>query len=181
MLRIGWLAVFVLSFLPGLSVAEDVWLLVDTQKMQLEVKQGERTIKVFSSISIGRNGAGFKSHTGDDITPLGKYRIGWVNNKSPYYRFFGFTYPSVDNAAMALKKGLIDRKTYNRIVNKHLENKVPPQNTELGGQIGIHGLGKADKRIHLLVNWTHGCIALTNEQIDQLSRWAHKGTRVKVK
>ena len=181
MLKIGLFAFIVLSSLSELSVAEDVWLLVDTQKLQLEVKQGERTIKVLRDISIGRNGAGFKFQIGDDITPLGKYRIGWINKNSPYYRFFGFTYPSIDNAATALKKGLIDRKTYNRIVNKQVENKLPPQDTVLGGQIGIHGLGKADERIHKLVNWTHGCIALTNEQIDLLSRWVRKGTRVKIK
>ncbi len=181
MIKIRLLLVFVLSLVIGEGEAEDIWLLVDTRKMQLEVRQGDTVIMVFSDISIGRNGAGFKSHTGDDITPLGKYRIGWINNKSAYYRFFGFTYPSVDNAAMALKKGLIDRKIYNSIVNKHLANKVPPQNTALGGQIGIHGLGKADKRIHSLLNWTHGCIALTNEQIDRLTPWVHKGTRVNVK
>lgn len=181
MLRIRLSVVFLICCLPGLSIAEGVWLLVDTQKMQLEVKRGNRTIKVLRDISIGRSGAGFKEQSGDDITPLGKYRIGWINNNSPYYRFFGFTYPSVDNAAMALKEGLIDGKTYNRIVNKHIKDEVPPQDTELGGLIGIHGLGNADEQIHKLINWTHGCIAVTNEQIDQLSRLIGKGTWVKVK
>lgn len=50
----------------------------------------------------------------------------------------------------------------------------------IGGQIGIHGLGAGDKEIHKVFNWTHGCIALTNEQIDQLTRWVGKGTVVKV-
>ncbi len=167
--------------MPVLSADEDIWLLVDTRKLLLEVKHGNKTVKKFENISIGRNGAGFKSRIGDDITPLGKYRIGWINKKSPYYRFYGFSYPSVENATRALRQGLIDRKTYNRIVNSHLHHEVPPQNTSLGGQIGIHGLGRADEHIHRMMNWTHGCIALTNEQIDQLNQWVGKGTWVKVK
>ena len=34
------------------------------------------------NISIGRNGAGFKQRRGDDVTPLGDYKIGWINEKS---------------------------------------------------------------------------------------------------
>ncbi len=80
-----------------------------------------------------------------------------------------------------MNKGLIDHKTYYRITDSHVKGEIPPQNTLLGGQIGIHGLGKADLKIHRLMNWTHGCIALTNQQIDILSRWVEIGTRVEVK
>ena len=63
----------------------------------------------------------------------------------------------------------------------HQLHQIPPQNTPLGGQIGIHGLGNADERIHKVFDWTHGCIALTNPQIDQLSQWIDTGTVVKIK
>lgn len=161
--------------------AEGVWILVDTQKLQLLVKQGNKTLKVFDNIAIGRNGAGFKTHVGDDVTPLGKFRIAWINKKSPYYRFFGFNYPNRHNAEEGLAWGLITRPTYEKILAAHESGKTPPQNTVLGGQIGIHGLGEADKQIHKLMNWTHGCIALTNEQIDRLGRYLKKGTRVEIK
>ena len=52
----------------------------------------------------------------------------------------------------------------------------PP--TTLGGLIGIHGIGKGDPRVHRDFNWTFGCVALTNEQIDQLRPWVRLGTRV---
>ena len=63
----------------------------------------------------------------------------------------------------------------------HELHQTPPQNTPLGGQIGIHGLGHANEKIHQVFDWTHGCIALTNPQIDQLSQWVDTGTVVKIK
>lgn len=143
--------------------------------------QGQKKLKTFSNISIGRNGAGFKRKVGDDITPLGKYQIGWVNNDSQYYRFFGFNYPSIADAEKGLKQGLIRQPVYLKILQNHKNKQTPPQNTPLGGRIGIHGLGQADIDIHRILNWTHGCIALTNRQIDALTPWIKEGTWVTVK
>ncbi|MGR9045571.1 MAG: L,D-transpeptidase family protein [Gammaproteobacteria bacterium] len=168
--------------LPLAGAAEDeIWLLVDTESLTLEVKKGDKTVEKMDNIAIGRNGAGFKTHRGDDITPLGLYRIGWINRKSPYYRFFGLSYPSAGNAALALEQGIIDSETFDSIVSAHNNRRVPPQNTTLGGQIGIHGIGRGDEKIHKTMNWTHGCIALTNHQIDRLSRWVKEEIIVKVK
>ena len=133
------------------------------------------------NIAIGRNGAGFKHRVGDDVTPLGTFKIGWINKKSPFYRFYGFDYPSAEIADEALLSGLLSKKSHTRIINAHKKDKVPPQNTTIGGQIGIHGLGNADPFIHKTMNWTHGCIAITNEQVDKLERWIKKGIKVKVK
>jgi murein L,D-transpeptidase YafK len=159
---------------------DEIWLLIDTKKMIMQVKQGTKTIETYKNIAIGRNGSAHKHKRGDDITPLGNYAISWVNDESDYYRFFGFDYPSKEDAKRALAKKIINQQTYNAIIQAHQEHQVPPQNTPLGGQIGIHGLGKADPRIHQMVNWTHGCIALTNQQIDALSLWIKKSTKVKV-
>ncbi len=172
--------ILVLCALP-VSAGDNIWLLIDTQKLELQVKLGDVTLVKYSNISIGRNGSGFKRRRGDDTTPLGKYRISWINRKSRYNLFFGFNYPSIENAGDALKKKLIDQKTYKRIVRSHQSHQVPPQNTPLGGLIGIHGLGRADKKIHESMNWTHGCIALTNEQINNLDKLIKKGTLVIVK
>lgn len=184
MTRKYWRLVLLLTW-SGLSASAqadpDVWLLVDTQKLNVEVKKGERTVAVLENIAIGRNGAGEKNHRGDDVTPLGNYRIGWINEKSAFRKFFGLTYPNVEHADSALKKGKIDEDTYHSIARAHDAGQIPPQNTDLGGQIGIHGLGSGSLSIHKSMNWTHGCIALTNDQIDELSRWIEKGTLVTVK
>ncbi|MGR8930937.1 MAG: L,D-transpeptidase family protein [Gammaproteobacteria bacterium] len=158
-----------------------VWLLVDTQKLSMEVKKGEKTLAILDNIAIGRNGAGEKNHRGDDVTPLGSFRIGWVNKQSSFRKFFGLTYPNIEHAEKALQKGLIGEDTYQAIARAQLNGQIPPQNTDLGGQIGIHGLGRGSLAIHKSMNWTHGCIALTNEQIDRLSQWIEKGTLVTVK
>ena len=55
--------------------AEDIWLLIDTKKLELRVMSEDSTLEKFSNIAIGRNGSGFKSKRGDDITPLGTYKI----------------------------------------------------------------------------------------------------------
>jgi murein L,D-transpeptidase YafK len=168
-------------FFAPVQASEAIWILIDTTKLSLEVMQGNKTLAVMNDISIGRNGAGFKSHTGDDITPIGSYRIGWVNDKSQFHRFYGFNYPSVENASTALLGGLLSESSYNAIIRAHNKNRLPPQDTALGGLIGIHGLGSADKAIHKMLNWTHGCIALTDKQINRLGQWIGIGTVIKVK
>jgi murein L,D-transpeptidase YafK len=160
---------------------EGIWLLVDTNALKIEVKKGEQTVDIIEGIAIGRSGAGRKQHRGDDITPYGEYKIGWVGQKSSFHKFFGLTYPSVKDAENGLRKGIIDKHAYADIINAHLYNHVPPQNTALGGRIGIHGLGGASEKIHRSMNWTHGCIALTNSQIDHLSQWVNAGTLVRIK
>lgn len=160
---------------------EGVWVLVDTQAMSLEVKRGSKTVDVFENISIGRNGAGFKEQRGDDITPLGLYKIGWINTNSSFRKFYGINYPSRKNAKKALADGLISRKTFRTIEKAHIQHRIPPQHTPLGGRLGIHGLGRGNKNVHKNTNWTHGCIALTNAQIDRLGKWIKKGTVVRVK
>jgi len=184
MRRISLIGFLLLNYaffsVPGWA-GEKVWLLIDTEKQSLEVKKGNKTITIMKDIAIGRNGAGFKHHLGDDVTPVGTYKIGWINRKSPFRRFYGFDYPSVENADEALLSGLLSKEKHTAIIKAHKRNQIPPQNTTLGGRIGIHGLGTADRFIHKMMNWTHGCIALTNEQIDQLDRWITKGMKVKVK
>lgn len=180
MLRICLFGFFCL-FAGAAGADDDTWLLVDTSALKIEVKQGERTVDTISDIAIGRAGAGYKLRRGDDVTPYGDYRIGWVGEQSNFRRFYGLTYPNVQDARTALIKGIINKQTYQRIADAIENNQIPPQNTPLGGQIGIHGLGAADEKIHRSMNWTHGCIALTNTQIDRLSRFVAPGMVVKIK
>ncbi len=181
MLRIFLVLCFSFFSFAATASNDVICLLVDTKAKKIEVKKGDHTLETLRSIAIGRGGAGFKSHRGDNITPYGSYRIGWVGEKSTFRKFLGLNYPSIEDAEHALKRGIINELTYDRIVSAHLNNEIPPQNTPLGGQIGIHGLGSADKRVHENFDWTHGCIALTNEQIDHLSQLIDTGTVVKIK
>ena len=70
--------------------------------------------------------------------------------------------------------------TYERVRTAWSNGRTPPQDTPLGGQIGIHGVGAGDPRIHSAgINWTSGCVALDNHQIDALRPMVKKGMRVK--
>lgn len=155
--------------------------MIDTQAAVLTVMEGDEPKQVFKNISLGRNGAGYKRRRGDDTTPLGRYQIGWINDNSRYYRFFGMTYPSPADAARAYRAGKIDAGTFKSLVKAGENKQIPSQKTILGGQIGIHGIGSGSLKVHNQFNWTHGCIALTNQQIDQLSKWLNKGTLVVVR
>lgn len=157
---------------------DNIWLLVETGPHVLKVMEGDRDLEVFERIAIGRHGVGLFKERGDNKTPLGEYHIGWINKKSRYHKFFGFTYPNRENAERAYEMGIIGPDTYRSILRTGADAAIPPQNTPLGGQIGIHGLGRANPAVHQTFDWTQGCIAVTNEQIDRLSAWVKKGTLV---
>ncbi len=171
-----------LSSIHSVVCADDgIWIDVDTNEHILLVMQGDTIQAVFKNVAIGRYGTTWTKVTRDDKTPLGKFRIGWVNEKSRYYRFFGLNYPNLDTAKRALDENRITEDTWLSILEAKNMGKTPPQDTPLGGHIGIHGIGRGDQEIHHKYNWTNGCIALTNEQIDQLGKWIKPGILVNIR
>ncbi|OQK17659.1 hypothetical protein AU255_07280 [Methyloprofundus sedimenti] len=171
-----------LFFFACFSIAEETtWLLIDTQKKVIEVKQGWRTLASFTGISIGRAGAKLKQKIGDNITPLGTYEIAYIKDNSHFSRFFGLNYPSMADAESAIMDKRISDLEFQEIKLAHSNNMLPPQDTALGGYIGIHGIGQGNKNIHGVFDWTQGCVALSNQQIDQLAIWIYQGMRVQIK
>ena len=170
-----------LAGIPAFGDNQDIWVLVETEPRVLKVMQGTDELEIFPRVAIGLHGADVEKAHGDKKTPLGEYRIGWVNENSKFHRFLGLTYPNIDNAKRAYRDGLIGEETVRSIMRAEMEEVIPPQNTPLGGQIGIHGLGVADREIHEAFDWTSGCIALTNQEIDRLSKWIRKGTLVVIR
>ena len=171
-----------LSVIPNSVRADNgIWIDVDTSTHTLSVMQGDSIQTVFKNVAIGRYGTTWSKMTKDDKTPLGRFRVGWINEKSRYYRFFGLNYPNLDTAKRALDENRITEETWLSILEAKSMGKTPPQNTPLGGHIGIHGIGRGDQEIHEEYNWTNGCIALTNEQIDQLGKWIKPGILVNIR
>ncbi|MBY0474127.1 MAG: L,D-transpeptidase [Nitrosomonas sp.] len=158
-----------------------VWIDVDTAEQTLLVMQGDSVKAIFENVAIGRYGTTWSKVTKDDKTPLGRFRVGWVNEKSRYYRFFGLNYPNLDTANRALEENRIDEETWLSIKQAKSRGRTPPQDTSLGGHIGIHGIGRGDQEVHHKYNWTNGCVALTNEQIDQLGKWIKPGIWVNIR
>lgn len=155
----------------------------------IEIKKSERvlivragsTVKRTFQVALGRGGRGDKQKTGDNKTPIGTYRIIGVNDRSQFDMFLRLNYPSVKDAFYGLKDSRITRTQFNRIVGALRRNQMPPQNTELGGSIGIHGIGEetVEKvQIHESLDWTRGCIALRNADLHELRPYLDIGTRV---
>jgi murein L,D-transpeptidase YafK len=116
----------------------------------------------------------------DRRTPLGSYRVRRINGESRFHIFFGFDYPNLQQSQSAFRAGRINYDQLKSIRKAHYLRREPPSDTPLGGLIGIHGLGNGDPGIHEEYNWTDGCIALTNEDVDELAGWIRLGTRVEV-
>ena len=132
----------------------------------------------FENIAFGSAGAGTKSIRGDHITPLGAFVITSISAASRFRHFIQINYPDLETAQDAFADRRISKTVYRQIVAAHKNHRLPPQNTILGGNLGIHGIGKADPAIHRLLDWTNGCVALENWQIEQLLRYDLKGSFV---
>lgn len=163
------------------QASADTWILVDTEQQTLSVYRGEKLIETFHDIALGRGGLSADRVRGDGTTPLGTFHIDLVRRSARFVRFFRIDFPRPEHAWRALEAGRIDADDYRRIVAAFERDESPPQDTPLGGQIGIHGLGDGSESIHQALNWTQGCIALSNAQILRLSRWIHRGMRVEVR
>jgi L,D-peptidoglycan transpeptidase YkuD (ErfK/YbiS/YcfS/YnhG family) len=179
----GLLALCVaLPLSAGVAPAESgTWILVDTREMTLTVLQGDEVKRKYENISIGRAGTAQDKLRNDDTTPLGRFHISRIARNSSFHRFFGIDYPSMEHARRALAAGAISGQEYLRIRDAIRSHNTPPQDTSLGGYLGIHGVGAGDPAIHAELNWTNGCVALSNKQIDSLARWIRIGMPVVIK
>ena len=122
-------------------------LVVMKSKRQMWAYNQDTLVKIYP-ISLGKSPIGHKQFEGDKKTPEGIYRINERNPNSAYHKNLGISYPNAEDKAYALSQG-----------------KSP------GGLIKIHGLPNKFPDIgrqHLRKNWTDGCIAVTNEEIDEL-------------
>jgi len=160
------------------SDTEPPWILIDTAARRLDVYRGYTLLERFRNISLGSGGPSLVHLEGDATTPLGEFRILHVNHDSRFHIFLGLNYPTTAHINHARELGLIDAVTHESFMSTISLRRTPPQDTPLGGHIGIHGIGKGDPDIHARYDWTRGCIALTNEQIEKLSRLVRPGSRV---
>ncbi len=119
----------------------------------MELWSQGRLLKTYRVV-IGRGGAGPKRMEGDGKTPEGKYHIDSRHVSAHYHRFLHVSYP---NDA--------DRRFFTRAQK---EGKLPPD-AKIGGDIGIHGERRGLTWLpHKWIDWTQGCIALDNDEIEEI-------------
>ena len=150
----------------------------------LNIKMGDNVLKSFK-ISLGDSGNDRKMCRGDRKTPEGIYYITNFNPESKYHFFMGLSYPNVEDAEWGLKNNLISFSQYMAIRESIKNGVTPPQNTPLGGFVGIHGqkqfLSYEELGLQQLMDWTQGCIALSNAAIMELASYCEPGTKVVIK
>ncbi len=142
--------------LPASAMADKV-LVLKSQRTLLLMK-GDEVLKRYI-VSLGGNPVGPKLRQGDNKTPEGSYVLDRHNANSQYHRSIHISYPNAEDRARATKL------------------RVPP-----GGELFIHGLpnqfrGDSDA----LGDWTEGCIALNNAEIDEIWRAVADGTPIEIK
>ncbi len=147
-------------------------ILVSKSARRLALFLGDR--EAFSTrCAIGSSPAGHKEREGDRRTPEGDYYVCTRNEKSRFHLFLGLSYPNVRDAERALKAGRITRAEFDAISDRICAKSRPPWDTPLGGEVGIHGKGASR-------DWTAGCVALEDADIELLWEFCPLGTPVRI-
>jgi murein L,D-transpeptidase YafK len=169
--------------IPVTTPASEIEIEIIKSRNLLTVKDGERTIREYH-IALGKGGNGSKRKLGDKKTPTGVYKIMDFKEDSKFHYFIHIDYPNLLDAWYGYKNRIITASDFKDIASAYKNSQKPPQSTALGGYIGIHGLGEESEEklmIHEGINWTEGCIALTNNEVLDLRKYVDVGTRVVIR
>jgi len=135
-------------------------VLIEKKARRLTLFSNGQPIKAYK-VALGRNPVGPKEKEGDNKTPEGIYSIDARNTKSRYRLSLHIYYPTSQDVQRAKQQG------------------VSP-----GGNIMIHGLMSGlgwVGGLHRSLDWTKGCIAVTNNEIDEIGRLVPNGTSVEIR
>jgi len=134
-------------------------VLVRKSERRLYLMDDDQVVKSYR-ISLGDNPEGHKLYEGDERTPEGDYTLDWRNASSDFYKSIHISYPSQQDRELARSWGL-----------------------NPGGSIMIHGLpNDADDMAFAYrgLDWTDGCIAVTNEEMDEIWQLVANGTPIRI-
>jgi L,D-peptidoglycan transpeptidase YkuD (ErfK/YbiS/YcfS/YnhG family) len=166
----------------NISKVNKPFILVDRKNYSLELYSDTLLVKKYNAV-FGKNGSSFKITSKDFVTPTGSFKICRIDTNFIYYKKLYLNYPNIQNAAEALRLEIISREEYLAITNSLEMNNCPFENTPLGAEIGIQGIGEYNiifKNLPFVFNWTNGSIAISNENIDELLSVVDIGTNVKI-
>jgi murein L,D-transpeptidase YafK len=133
--------------LPTLAAASADRLVVKKSARKLFLFEGDKLLRSYQ-VALGKNPVGPKERRGDHRTPEGTYLLDWRNPQSRFYRSIHISYPNENDRRRAAAKG------------------VHP-----GGDIMLHGVPdryRDDQEFIIGLNWTEGCIAVTNEAMEEI-------------
>lgn len=154
-----WICVIFLNFLlPEASFAFtpiDRVLVVKSERM-LYLKSNGEIFRRYP-VALGPVPWGHKLQEGDERTPEGRYVLDYKNEQSRFYKSIRVSYPNLRDRLRAEELG------------------VSP-----GGNIMIHGQPEGARDDAQLFNWTEGCIAVSNEHMDEIWQLVTVGTPIEI-
>ncbi len=160
-------AVVLLALLSPAAKAQD--LPADARADSIVILKAQRELQLWANgkllksyeVALGTQPVGRKERQGDGRTPEGHYIIDSRNPHSQFHKALHVSYPNAE-----------DRR------------RAAAMHVDPGGAIMIHGLGEGWGWVghdHVLHDWTLGCIAVTNEEIDEIWRVVPNGTPVEIR
>jgi len=135
-------------------------VLVDKSEKKMYLLSEGKQFKEYHVV-FGSNPKGHKLQEGDERTPEGKYVLDYKKADSSFYKAIHISYPNEEDKAKAKKMG------------------VSP-----GGLIMIHGQKNGFGWLSWLMqrfNWTNGCIAVTNSEMDEIWQLVKVGTPIEIR
>jgi murein L,D-transpeptidase YafK len=163
------LVVFVFAVIAGVS-AWNLWpdtplppgtkadlVVVHKAARRLELYRGNELLKAYQ-VSLGRHPIGSKTQQGDGRTPQGDYRLDYRNPTSSFHKSLHISYPERADIASAQSR-----------------------NVDPGGLVMVHGMRNGFGwigRLHRAIDWTDGCVAVTNNEIDEIWDVVPDGTKI---
>jgi murein L,D-transpeptidase YafK len=141
---------------------------------EMWLQDGDRILRKFT-VALGREPTAGKVMRGDGRTPQGRYYVCEKRPQSRFHRFLAISYPNIDDAERAFAEHLITADEWADIFVANVRQTQPPWSTPLGGDVGIHGYGG---RRPIAADWTKGCIAVSDADIDYLYDRVPLGTPV---
>lgn len=158
-------------------------ILVNRKNYTLSLYSDTVLVKKYNAV-FGRNSSRIKTSKNDLVTPIGEYEICKIDTNYIYYKKMYLNYPNIKDAAEALKMGILSRDDFIKVSNNINKGKCSYEETPLGANIGIQGIGQYNiifKNLPFVFNWTDGSIAISNEGVDELLSVIDIGTEVKIK
>ena len=150
----------------------DPKIVVNKSARRLILYSGGRVVRTYVA-ALGFEAVKDKEKEGDGATPEGEFYVCRKNAASRFHRSLGLSYPNEEDAARGLRDRLITRTQHDEIVRAIRRKRRPPWYTPLGGEIFIHGGGSQ-------TDWTLGCVALTDEEAEELFDAVPVGTPVTI-
>ncbi len=153
-----FLLLFALLFTSTAFATVDL-VKVDKSKRRMYLLEQGSVVKEYR-IALGKAPKGHKQQEGDQRTPEGRYYLDYITHDSAFHRSMHISYPNLRDKLRAQKA-----------------------NIDPGGEIKVHGLKdgfEGDPKFIQSFDWTNGCIALTNDEMDEFLSLVRIGTPIEI-